>query len=251
MGEYCEELCRRPAGARARARAAAAARAPAAARAQRAAQGHGHAAAQDGCAAGLLGPVRALALLLPRARLPPPARSALLRATATLQHRMAVPPACWGPCASRCCCRARACRRPRAARCSGPRPRCSTGWVSTVRSCAAGLLGPVRVALLLPRARLPPPARSALLRATATLQHRMEEENSEPEAGAEPAAEPVRCHTPDGSEPDEQLDDIAAELDDEPDEPPPPLPRGRDYRALLSQALQDLAAQANQLIPEG
>ncbi|XP_061722090.1 ubiquitin carboxyl-terminal hydrolase puf [Cydia pomonella] len=48
MGEYCEELCRRPAGARARARAAAAARAPAAARAQRAAQGHGHAAAQDG-----------------------------------------------------------------------------------------------------------------------------------------------------------------------------------------------------------
>lgn len=56
----------------------------------------------------------------------------------------------------------------------------------------------------------------------------------------------MRCHTPDGSEPDEPLDELGGD-DDEPEAPPPPLPRGPEYRELLSQALQALATLAQQI----
>ncbi|KAI8425240.1 hypothetical protein MSG28_007040 [Choristoneura fumiferana] len=122
---------------------------------------------------------------------------------------------------------------------------------SAARTQLTTLLGPVRaLTILVARARLPPAAACSLLRAVAALQQRLqlrnEEENSEPETGAEAASEPVRCHTPDGSEPDEPLDELGGD-DEEPEAPPPPLPRGPEYRELLSQALQALATLAQQI----
>ncbi|KAM3962482.1 LOW QUALITY PROTEIN: ubiquitinyl hydrolase 1 puf [Aphomia sociella] len=95
------------------------------------------------------------------------------------------------------------------------------------------------------------PAARAMLRAAHAAQQRLhhanEDETSEPETPSETSTEPARCHTPEGSEAEEPLDDIAADMDDSPDEEPPPTnaaPLARDIRAQLAAAAQQLTAFA-------
>ncbi|XP_049877741.1 ubiquitin carboxyl-terminal hydrolase puf [Pectinophora gossypiella] len=119
------------------------------------------------------------------------------------------------------------------------------------RAPLTALLGPVRALLVLARPRVAPTAAKHMQRIATTiqqrLQHRTEEDTSEPETPAEPPPEAPRCHTPEGSSADEQADELADE--DSPDEAPRP-PRPHDTRALLTQAVQELATLATKDAPE-
>ncbi|XP_072930018.1 ubiquitin carboxyl-terminal hydrolase puf isoform X2 [Epargyreus clarus] len=116
------------------------------------------------------------------------------------------------------------------------------------------LLGSTRALLLLAsRATLSQPATRALQRAVHALQQRLlrtttelvvvsDEEHSEPEPVGEVSAEGVRCHSGEGSEPEEGAEDATPEPDEEDDEPAASAPRGTEYVAQLSLAVHALAA---------
>ncbi|KAJ0173738.1 hypothetical protein K1T71_010887 [Dendrolimus kikuchii] len=122
---------------------------------------------------------------------------------------------------------------------------------------ATVLLGPVRALTLLAQRTPPTPATARdLLRAISAAQHRMqhaaEEETSEPETSREEVSEVVRCHTPEGSDTEEQPEEGGADIEDEDDEPPPSAPpRGTEYLAQLALALQALTNTAQQVVGDG